>query len=98
MGGNVMGWITESLGKYEDQGETKSYFIGLERGREWAEDRADYFEMRQWAELEADEFDEIVLPGSEDLQLRLIMNDTKIEWTSYLKGWLAGVKESLSKY
>ena len=78
--------------------ETKSYLIGLERGRIWASDYADYFEMKEWSELKIAEFEDLVLPADEDLHFRIMGEETPLEWKPYLKGWLDGVKEISNTY
>ncbi|MFH0737968.1 MAG: hypothetical protein V1827_05100 [Candidatus Micrarchaeota archaeon] len=85
------------LAKDKEASDAKSYLIGLERGRVWAEDHADYIERKEWSELDADQFDELVLPGNEEMHFRLLMDETSVEWSAYLRGWLHGVKESVGK-
>ena len=91
-----MSEILERLIRNKDSGEAKSYIVGLERGRVWAEDHADYFEMREWAELEDN--GEVVLPAEEDLHLRILMTETTLELSAYMRGWFAGVKEVRDEY
>ena len=89
--------MADLLAKNKEASVAKSYLIGLERGKVWAEDHADYFERREWSELDADGFDELVLPGNEEMHFRLLMMETSIEWGAYLRGWLHGVKEAVGK-
>ncbi len=90
--------ILERLLRNRSSSSTKSYFIGLERGRIWAEDQADYFEMRQWGELDAAEFDDLVLPSNEERHFRILRSETPLEWEDYLRGWLDGVREIVRRY
>ncbi len=90
--------ILERLLRNKCASSTKSYFIGLERGRVWAEDQADYFEMRQWSELEAAEFDDLVLPQNEERHFKILRSETPLEWEDYLRGWLDGVREIVRRY
>lgn len=91
-----MSEILERLVGNREASEAKSYFIGLERGRVWAEDYADYFEIREWAELDDD--GDLTLPTDEDVHLRMLMAETRLEPDAYVRGWLAGVKEALADY
>lgn len=91
-----MGGIIERLLGNNESSEAKSYFIGLERGRVWAEDHADYFELREWAELDDD--GSMTLPSDEDIHLRLLMSESSLQPTAYVRGWLAGVREILDEY
>lgn len=93
-----MSGILESLLRIKDASETKSYLIGFERGRIWAEEYADYFEMREWSEVKVDECNGPVFPQGEGEHFRIICAETPIEWQPYLKGWVEGVKEILQKY
>lgn len=93
-----MSGVLDRLLGNKSQGHAKSYFIGLERGRLWAEDRADYFELREWSELDADEFDDLVLPHDESEHFHIIRSETPVEWEAYLKGWIDGVKEIREKF
>ncbi|MEW6036427.1 MAG: hypothetical protein AB1529_07490 [Candidatus Micrarchaeota archaeon] len=93
-----MSEVLERLLRDKSSSDAKSYLIGLERGRIWAEDHADYFEMREWSEQEAGEFDDLILPHQEERQFRLLRSETPLEWTSYLKGWLEGVREVVKRY
>lgn len=93
-----MSGILERLVGNRSPGHAKSYFIGLERGRLWAEDYADYFEMREWSELDAGEFEDLILPHGESKHFHLIRADTPIEWEAYLRGWIDGVREIRERY
>jgi hypothetical protein len=90
--------VLEGLLKNRNAGSARSYFIGLERGRIWAEDCADYFELREWSEHDADDFDDLVLPHDENRHFRILHTETPIEWEQYLRGWLDGVREIRQKY
>lgn len=93
-----MSELINSMVKNKDASESKSYLIGLERGRVWAEDYADYFDMRQWSESDASEFEDLILPDDEGTHFKLLGAETPLIWTSYLKGWLDGVKEIVERY
>lgn len=92
-----MSGILERLLGDKSASTSKSYFIGLERGRIWAEDYADYFEVREWGEKKVDDIADLILPDSEDFHLRLLGNETPLELDAYIRGWLAGVKEVAGK-
>jgi hypothetical protein len=72
--------------------------IGLERGRIWASGDADYFEIREWCEVELDSFDDLVLPPREDMHFKVLSAEAELEWKPYLKGWVDGVKEIAETY
>ena len=93
-----MSGVLESLLGDRADTESKSYLIGLERGRLWAEDRADYFELRQWSEITATEFDDLVLPHDEREHFTIMHSETPLRWEAYLKGWIEGVREIRQKY
>lgn len=93
-----MSGVLERLLRDKDSSEAKSYFIGLERGRIWAEDYADYFELREWSEEDATRFEDLILPHNEVKYFRLLTMETPLEWNAYLKGWIDGVKEIRQKY
>jgi len=76
---------------------SKSYFVGLERGRIWANDYADYFEVKEWSDLAGEDFTRLNLPDSEELHFKMLGSETPLEWDDYLQGWLAGVKEAAGK-
>lgn len=94
----IMDEMVEKLLRNKDNSETKSYLIGLERGRIWASDHADYFEMRQWSETVMEELDELVLPPKEDMHFKVLGAESPLELESYFRGWLEGVKEIAETY
>jgi hypothetical protein len=93
----IMDRMVDSLVKNKAPSEKKSYLIGLERGRIWA-DSADYFQMKEWSEENIEEFEDLVLPGEEATFFKVLQNETPIEWQPYIKGWIDGVKEVISTY
>ncbi|MCI0503657.1 hypothetical protein L0Y65_03000 [Candidatus Micrarchaeota archaeon] len=93
-----MSGVLERLLGIKGRSHAKSYFIGLERGRVWAEDCADYFELREWSELDVGEFDDLVLPHNETDHFRLMLSETPIEWQDYLRGWIDGVRQIREKF
>jgi hypothetical protein len=95
---DIMHEMVEKLLRNSEASESKSYLIGLERGRIWASSDADYFEMRQWSELQVDELDEVVLPPREEMHFKVLGSESTLEWDSYVKGWLDGVKEVAESY
>lgn len=90
-----MSAIIEKLVQNRDASEAKSYIIGLERGRTWAEDCADYFEMRWLSELDEREF---ALPETEEAHFRALLKKTQLETEAYLRGWKAGITEIRRTY
>ena len=78
-------------------GDKKSYLIGLERGRIWASEDADYFTMREWGDIDPREL-EAVLPHEEEMHFRILSDESPLEWEAYVKGWIEGVKEIASRY
>ncbi len=92
-----MPFILEKLLKRAAPGDTKSYLVGLERGRLWASEDADYFDMKEWADLSLKEMDAI-LPKNEELHFRILQHDGELEWGAYVRGWVEGVKEIASRY
>ena len=90
-----MSVIIEKLARNRDASEAKSYIIGLERGRTWAEDYADYFEMRWLSELDEGEFS---LPYAEESHFRALLMKTQLEAAAYVRGWKAGVTEIRRTY
>ncbi len=90
--------VLEGLLRNRDHGSARSYLIGLERGRIWAEDHADYFELREWSEQDAKEFEDLILPHDEKDHFRVLHSETPIEWEEYLRGWLDGVREIRQRY
>jgi hypothetical protein len=85
--------IIESLVKMKGSSKNKAYFVGLHRGRIWASDFADYFEMKEWSTMDHKEFDRLVLPHNEKLHFSVLSSETELEWQEYLRGWIDGVKE-----
>jgi hypothetical protein len=90
--------VGENLLRNRDQSDAKSYIVGLERGKVWAEDYADYFTMREFSELDIDELVHIDLPGDEERHFRLLSTESPLELRAYIRGWLAGVKESIKRF
>ncbi|MBU0591635.1 hypothetical protein KKF81_06310 [Candidatus Micrarchaeota archaeon] len=88
-----MSRILESLINNGNKSPAKSYLIGFEQGKNWATNHADYFEIRQWYELEIEELEDIRLPKREDIFFRVLSNETKVEWKEYVRGWIDGVNE-----
>ncbi len=97
-GGHGMSGVLERLLGNKSRSHAKSYFIGLERGRLWAEDYADYFELREWSEQNPAEFDDLVLPHSETDHYRILVSETPIEWQDYLRGWIDGVRQIRERF
>ncbi|MEW6722500.1 MAG: hypothetical protein AB1324_04510 [Candidatus Micrarchaeota archaeon] len=93
-----MSVVLEKLLRNKDCSEAKSYLIGLERGRIWAEDYADFFEMKEWSESRADEFEDLILPGREGDHYKILHAETPLVWNSYLRGWIDGVREIVKRY
>lgn len=94
----IMDEMIESLLRNKDGSESKSYLIGLERGRIWASGDADYFEMREWSEVKAEDFDDLILPHKEEMHFKVLGAETPLEWEAYLKGWIDGVREIAEMY
>lgn len=92
-----MAGILDVLLGDKSRSSSKSYFIGLERGRMWANDYADYFEVKEWSGLSGGDFKRLILPDSEELHFKMLDSETPLEWGEYLRGWLAGVKEAAGK-
>jgi hypothetical protein len=95
---DIMDRMLASLIRNKSSSETKSYLIGLERGRIWASESADYFEIREWGELEVQDEEEQTLPSNEELHFRVLQAETPLEWHPYVKGWVEGVREVKSQY
>lgn len=93
-----MSGVLDRLKQNKDHSNAKSYFIGLERGRVWAEDYADYFAIREWSELSIEEFDDLILPDDEHIHFRILSDETPLDWNEYLRGWIEGVKEIRQRY
>jgi hypothetical protein len=90
--------VGENLLRNRERSETKSYIVGLERGRVWAEDYGDYFTVREFSELDVEELMHLELPHDEERYFRVLSTESPLEWKSYLKGWVAGVREVVGKY
>ncbi|MBD3210199.1 hypothetical protein GF318_02350 [Candidatus Micrarchaeota archaeon] len=95
---DIMTEMVESLLRNREGSESKSYLIGLERGRIWASGDADYFEMREWSELRVETLAELALPPREEMHFKVLGAETELDWEPYLKGWLDGVKEVAESY
>ena len=89
--------ILDRLLKNNANGDKKSYLVGLERGRIWASEDADYFTMKEWGDLQLNEI-EAILPKEEELHFRILSHESPLEWEEYVKGWIEGVKEIASRY
>ncbi len=89
-----MSEIIDSLVRMKGQSQSKSYFIGLERGRYWASGVGDYFDVRQWSEFGGSDFASVSLPDDEDSHFHVLKAETELEWAQYVKGWLDGVREA----
>ena len=94
----IMDEVIEHLAKNKTSSETKSYLIGLGRGRIWASNHADYFEIKEWSETKPEEFKDFVLPNEEKLHFKILQSETPLDWKPYVKGWVDGVKEISSEY
>lgn len=94
----IMDRMLETLIRNKTSSDAKSYLIGLERGRIWASESADYFEMREWSEHEIRRHEEQMLPSTEELHFRVLQAETPIEWDPYVRGWVDGVREVKSRY
>jgi hypothetical protein len=79
-------------------GESRSYLAGMDRGRVWAEDMADYIEIKEWSETEVKGPEDTVLPHGEETHFHIISAEAPLEWQAYVRGWLKGVKEVFEKY
>jgi len=79
-------------------GESSSYLTGMDRGRVWAEDMADYIEIKEWSETEVKGLEDAVLPHDEETHFHILSADAPLEWAAYVKGWIKGVKEVFEKY
>jgi hypothetical protein len=92
-----MSELIEKLVRLKAPSQTKSYFIGLERGRIWAMDIADYFELKEWNGVGGGDPAMIALPVDEEQHYHTLTAESDIEWAQYVKGWLDGVKEASGK-
>lgn len=90
--------VGENLLRDRDPSLSKSFIVGLERGRIWAEDYADYFTMREMSELDVDELLHFNLPSDEERHFRILSSESHLEWRHYIKGWVAGVREVVKRY
>jgi len=90
--------MIDRLSRMKGKSTSKSYLIGLERGRIWAEDVADYIEIREWSELTVMGLSDAILPNGEEDHFHILGAETDLEWQSYVQGWLDGVKEIYEKY
>ncbi len=90
--------IGVNLLRNKDRSETKSFLVGLERGKVWAEDYGDYFTRREFSELDVDELPHLKLPEEEEDYFKFLSAESPLEWRAYLKGWVEGVKEAVKKY
>ncbi len=90
--------LGDNLLRNRDKSESKSYFVGLERGRIWAQEYADYFQMREYSELNLDELLHFDLPDDEERHFRLLSTESPLELQAYLRGWVAGVREIRNGY
>jgi len=93
-----MGDVTDYLKSDKDSSNSKSYLLGLERGRIWAEDYADYFDMRRWSDTDPEDADISDLPDGEHEEYKLLSSETPLEGKTYLKGWIDGVRQIREKY
>jgi hypothetical protein len=88
-----MSELIEQLLKMKAPSQSKSYFIGLERGKIWAEDEGDYLEVRQWSDF-GGYHRGIALPGDEEMHYHVIKAESDVEWEPFVRGWIDGVKSS----
>ena len=89
-----MSELIEQLLKMKAPSQSKSYFIGLERGKTWAEDDGDYLEIREWSDFGGSDYRNVALPGDEEMHYHLLNAESDIEWTQFVRGWIDGVKSS----
>lgn len=87
-----MNVFIEKLLRVKGASQSKSYLIGLERGMLWAEDVADYFDLKDWSQYREDDALSVVLPEDEETAYKILKAETPIEWENYVRGWLNGVK------
>ncbi|MCI0503656.1 hypothetical protein L0Y65_02995 [Candidatus Micrarchaeota archaeon] len=90
--------LGDNLLRNRDKSESKSYIVGLERGRIWAQEYADYFSMREYSELNLDELLHFDLPDDEERHFRLLSTESPLELQAYLRGWIEGVREIRKGY
>lgn len=79
-------------------GESASYLAGMDRGRVWAEDMADYVEIKEWSDAEVKCLGDAVLPHGEETHFHILSAEAPLEWEAYVRGWLKGVKEVFERY
>jgi len=89
--------VGDKLLRNRDRSQTKSFLVGLERGRVWTLDYADYFEAREYSELDVNELENLKIPEDEERHFRVLSMESPLEWREYLEGWMAGVKEAARK-
>ncbi len=82
--------LIERLVGMKAPSQSKSYFIGLERGRIWAED-GDYIEVRRWSAFRGEYLD-VALPDYEEMHYLVLNAESRIEWVQFVRGWIDGVK------
>ncbi len=90
--------LIEQLKSNPDGGYSKSHILGIERGRIWSEDFADYFDLREWSEYEPEDVEAEDLPHDEYLHYLELCREIEMEWEPYIKGWLYSVKEARKRY
>jgi hypothetical protein len=90
--------LIEKLLRSKATSQSKSYLIGIERGRLWAEDTADYLNLREWHEYQGEDSMAVMLPKEEELHYHVLKSETGIEWNQYVRGWVSGVKEIARKH
>jgi hypothetical protein len=89
--------IIDTLARMKSSSSSKSYIIGLERGRMWAMDSADFFQMKEWTDFGGEDFVRVALPDDEERHYHVLKAETELEWGQYVKGWIDGVKEAARK-
>jgi hypothetical protein len=89
-----MGSLMDFLKGYDDAGESKSYFMGYERGLEWAEDFADYFDLKDWSAVDEASLENLELPEEEEQHFLFLSGETPLEYFHYKRGWLSGVRHA----
>lgn len=89
--------LKEMLVRMKSSSVSKSYLIGLERGRVWAMDSADYFERKEWSGFGSEDYVSVSLPEDEERHYHILKAETDLEWGQYVRGWIDGVKEASRK-
>jgi hypothetical protein len=89
-----MSELIEKLVRMKTPSQSKSYFIGVERGKIWAEDEGDYLEIRKWIDFGGSDYLNISLPDNEETHYHVMKAETDIEWEHFVRGWIDGVKET----